>query len=334
MQVFLSYRRDEAGGHAGRLHDALVQRLGSNAVFQDVSAIVPGEDFIAAIDQALTRSDVVLAVIGPTWLTVAGPDGSPRLQDPDDYVRLELVRALERDVPVVPVLVGGAALPSPEGLPADLAALPRHQSVALRDESWHRDVDGLVRVLRGETAASPPRRRRLQTAGVGAVLLIAAVGAASWWPRADEADDGAQGPESCDRWDEGEWTDLALADDPSVHLDEDDGGSGFEVRHARWRELDSGRWMVLLDTAFTNDTPLDAYHPYWDYSALVVGNRSFELTCFSGGDEAVLPRTTDDALAGFAVSCEPTGRIELRVGDVETLDVTGETSPGECAPRE
>lgn len=332
MRVFLSYRRGEAGGHAGRLHDALVQRLGSSGVFLDVSAITPGEDFTAAIDEALVGSDVVLAVIGPTWLTVAGPDGRPRLQHPDDYVRLELAGAFERELPVVPVLVGGATLPSPEDLPAELAALPRHQGVALRDESWHQDVDGLVRVLRGEPAA-PVRRRRLQGAAIGALLLILAVGAASWWLRPGSVGDGDVGPESCDRWEEGEWTGLALADDPTVRVIDDNGDFGFAVRRGRWREVEPGRWMVLLDVAFTNHMPGEAAHPYWYYEALVVGQRSFELTCFSGGVEVVLPRTTGDALAGFAVSCEPVGHIELRVGDVgplQGLDVTGGTAPGEC----
>ena len=121
MRVFLSYRRDDVGGHAGRLSDALVDRLGRDQVFYDVTTIGAGRDFTMAIDQALASSDATLAVIGPGWLRAATADGSPRLFEPDDFVRRELARALASGLPVVPVLVGGAALPAATELPDDLA---------------------------------------------------------------------------------------------------------------------------------------------------------------------------------------------------------------------
>ena len=122
MKIFLSYRRDDAGGHAGRLADALRARLGPGGVFQDVSAIAPGEDFTVAIDRALDACDAVLAVIGRDWLDASSPEGGPRLQQPGDYVRLELARALQRGVPVVPCWSAGPRLPSAADLPDDLAA--------------------------------------------------------------------------------------------------------------------------------------------------------------------------------------------------------------------
>jgi hypothetical protein len=150
VRVFLSYRRSDVGGYAGRLADALRERPGERSVFQDVSAIPLGEAFTAAIDRTLDACDAVLAVIGPGWLTAATPDARPRLFEPDDYVRLELARALEREVRVVPVLVGGAELPAAEALPEDLRGLVMRQGMALRDESWHQDGDSLVRLLRSE----------------------------------------------------------------------------------------------------------------------------------------------------------------------------------------
>jgi TIR domain len=93
VRVFLSYRRSDVGGYAGRLADYLRERLGERSVFQDVSAIPLGEAFTAAIDRALDACDAVLAVIGPGWLTASTPDARPRLFDPNDYVRLELARA-------------------------------------------------------------------------------------------------------------------------------------------------------------------------------------------------------------------------------------------------
>jgi TIR domain len=177
VQVFLSYRRNDVGGYAGRLTDALLQRLGAKSVFQDVIAVAPGQDFTVELDRALDDSDAVLAVIGPGWLTAATPQGAPRLFEADDYVRLELARALNRNVRVVPVLVGGAALPAATDLPDELRGLVHRQAVVLHDETWHRDVDGLVGSLRGEPAVPPghgrwwPRRWGLIAAAAG--LLVA-----------------------------------------------------------------------------------------------------------------------------------------------------------------
>jgi TIR domain-containing protein len=182
VQVFLSYRRNDVGGYAGRLTDDLRQRLGAKSVFQDVTAITLGEPFTAAIDRALDKSDAVLAVIGPGWLTASTPEGRPRLLEPDDSVRIELARALQREVRVVPVLVGGARLPTEAALPEDLQGLVERQGIMLRDESWHQDVESLVQSLRGEPAVpirhSPrwPRRRILLAVAAG--LLVAGVGAA------------------------------------------------------------------------------------------------------------------------------------------------------------
>jgi len=174
VQVFLSYRRTDVGGYAGRLTDALSERLGARSVFQDVTAITLGEAFTDAIDRALDESDAVLAVIGPAWLSASTPEGSIRLLEPDDYVRLELGRALQRaDVRVIPVLVGGARLPTADALPEDLRGLVERQGIVLRDESWHQDVDSLVRSLRGEPAVPTRHSRRWLVAGAAAVVLAA-----------------------------------------------------------------------------------------------------------------------------------------------------------------
>jgi hypothetical protein len=136
VRVFVSYRRSDVGGNAGRLCDALDNRLGRDMVFHDVSAVAAGRDFTVEIDAALASSDAVLAVIGPGWLSATTPDGRPRLVDPDDFVRRELVAALRTDTPVVPVLVGGASLPSADQLPDELAGLAQRQAVVIRDEAF------------------------------------------------------------------------------------------------------------------------------------------------------------------------------------------------------
>ena len=123
MRVFLSYRRDDAGGYAGRLTDVLLQRLGARSVFHDVTAISPGEDYTVAIERALVDCDAALVVIGPGWLTAESPQGTRRLGESGDYVRLELATILRRDIRAIPVLVGGARLPQAAELPDDLRGL-------------------------------------------------------------------------------------------------------------------------------------------------------------------------------------------------------------------
>ena len=146
MKVFLSYRRDDSAAYAGRLRDTIAAHLGAGNTFLDVSTIRVGEDFEVATGRALDAADVELVVIGPDWLRV-GPDGTSRLSDPGDYVRLEVLRALQRDMPVVPVLVGGAELPEPAAVPEELRPLLLRQAVRLRDESWHEDVSALLDAL-------------------------------------------------------------------------------------------------------------------------------------------------------------------------------------------
>ena len=164
-RIFVSYRREDTSGHAGRLYDVLAARFGTANVFMDVDTIGVGTDFLAAIDDALGASDVCLVLIGRNWL-------SPRLEEPTDYVRLEVERALASDVRVVPVCVQGAAIPAAEALPGPMAALALRQGTELRDASWRDDTDRLVRQLAGETG-----RRRLtgkQKVALGAGVLAAA----------------------------------------------------------------------------------------------------------------------------------------------------------------
>src|SRR5512132_1517315 len=97
-RVFISYRRQEASGLAGRVHERLAARLGDDQVFMDVDTIALGMDFAAVITQAVSTCEVLLAIIGPTWLTATDEDGQRRLDDPDDIVRIEIAAALERDI--------------------------------------------------------------------------------------------------------------------------------------------------------------------------------------------------------------------------------------------
>src|SRR4051812_1872803 len=134
--VFVSYRRDDSAGHAGRLGEALVQRYGRAQVFLDVESIELGGDFVDAIGDALGRCAILLALIGPRWSSATDAAGRRRLQDPSDPVRRELELAMERGVRIVPVLLQGAAMPDESDLPETLTPLVRCQAFELSDRLW------------------------------------------------------------------------------------------------------------------------------------------------------------------------------------------------------
>lgn len=143
--IFIGYRREDSAGYAGRLCESLERRLGDGQVFRDVEAIGPGEDFVDAIGARLHECRAFLALIGREWLDAADASGHRRLDQQNDYVRLEIAAALARpEVLVVPVLVEGMVMPRAEDLPDAISALSRRQAVSLRDETWDADVDRLV----------------------------------------------------------------------------------------------------------------------------------------------------------------------------------------------
>ncbi|HEY1985806.1 MAG TPA: toll/interleukin-1 receptor domain-containing protein [Terracidiphilus sp.] len=146
--IFISYRRDDTEGEAGRLFDDLTRSFDDQSVFMDVSGINPGVDFRRAIDDNVASCGVLLAIIGPTWATIAGSTGARRLDDSNDFVRLEIASALRRDVAVIPVLVHDAKMPHPDDLPEDLKELAFRNSVELTHARWNSDVKLLTDALR------------------------------------------------------------------------------------------------------------------------------------------------------------------------------------------
>jgi TIR domain len=175
-RVFISYRRQEASGLAGRLYDRLAARFGEDQVFMDVDTITLGVDFAEAITQAVSTCEVLLAVIGPRWLTATDEDGRRRLEDPDDLVRLEVGAALERGIRVIPILVEGAGMPRRQELPEALAGLARRNALSLRHESFRSDAERLLAaigpVLRPPAAPAPPRETGYAVAGADDFLAV------------------------------------------------------------------------------------------------------------------------------------------------------------------
>jgi hypothetical protein len=141
--IFISYRRGDSAGHTGRLFDRLSHRF-PERVFMDVDTIQPGIDFVESIEQAVGCCEVVVVMIGREWLSLTDAAGRRRLDDPGDFVRLEIATALARDICVIPVLVEGAAMPRPEDLPPDLARLTRRNAIELSDARWTFDVNRLI----------------------------------------------------------------------------------------------------------------------------------------------------------------------------------------------
>jgi len=152
--IFISYRRDDSEGEAGRLFDDLVRAFGDASVFMDVAGINPGIDFRKAIDDNVATCGVLLAVIGPQWATMNNSAGQRRLDDENDFVRLEIGSALARDIPVIPVLVHEAKMPGPEVLPANLKNLAYRNSVELTHARWNSDVQLLTKALTQYVAAT------------------------------------------------------------------------------------------------------------------------------------------------------------------------------------
>jgi TIR domain len=156
--IFLCYRRESEDGRAGRLADNLKAAYGDERVFRDISDIEAGRDFLDVITRTVEASSVMLVVIGRDWL--AGHDASGRrlIDNPGDVMRFEVAAALRSGIRVVPILVGGARMPSDEDLPHDLAPLIYRQAIELRDSSWERDFtrlkDALDRVLGDSSLAA------------------------------------------------------------------------------------------------------------------------------------------------------------------------------------
>jgi TIR domain-containing protein len=148
-KVFISYRREETAGHAGRLYDVMSNRFGEENVFMDVD-IAPGVDFVERIKDAVGRCHVLLVIMGPRWASAAPGGSLPRIFEPEDFVRLEVETGIARQsVTVIPVLVGGATMPDPTALPAPLRPVTRRNAIELSDTRWRYDVDRLMGALGG-----------------------------------------------------------------------------------------------------------------------------------------------------------------------------------------
>jgi hypothetical protein len=175
--IFISYRRADSMAYTGRIYDRLVTAFGVRHVFKDVEDIPPGEDFRSVLDKALTVADVVIIVIGPQWIMITDDEGKRRLNDPNDFVRIEVETALKRmDVLVVPVLVNNASMPSAESLPPALKDLAFRNSVVVRnDPDFNPDINHLITAIEKRLKGGGSRRTPMIIGGLVALVIIAAL---------------------------------------------------------------------------------------------------------------------------------------------------------------
>jgi hypothetical protein len=146
-KLFINYRRKDTAGYAGRLYDRLIGQFSQDQVFMDTDKIRAGQDFAKVIKSKVGSCDVAIVLIGPIWLNAIDASGKRRLDDAKDSVRMEIVAALRRKIPVIPVLVGGAEMPRKEELPEVLAALSRRQAIELSETHFHADVNRLIQEI-------------------------------------------------------------------------------------------------------------------------------------------------------------------------------------------
>jgi hypothetical protein len=146
-KIFINYRRDDDPGNTGRLFDRLLETFRPQQLFMDVDSIAPGLDFVKVLEEQVAESDVMISVIGKAWLDARDETGVRRLDNPNDFVRIEIESALKQGKLVIPVLVGKAEMPHPNVLPETIRPLSRRNAVRLTHERFHSDAQGLITAL-------------------------------------------------------------------------------------------------------------------------------------------------------------------------------------------
>src|SRR5918993_1981475 len=203
--IFISYRREDSAGHAGRLCDRLSARFGGARVFMDLQDIAPGQNFAQSIDEMIATCDCVIAVIGPRWVDAM----QKRAGAAADFVQHEIAAALRRNVAVIPVLVGGARMPAADDLPAAMAGLSYRNAFEVRDERFDDDVARLGDALNAQGIADdgalPPVRRRSRTALIAVAGVLAAAAAAYVIVRPAETRTTVAPPAAAARALDGDW---------------------------------------------------------------------------------------------------------------------------------
>jgi hypothetical protein len=190
--IFISYRREDTSGYAGRLYDQISSHFGRDHVFMDVADLEPGSDFVDTIEKRVSTCDALIALIGKNWLTIKDEQDQIRLKKPGDFVSVEIAAALKRNVEVIPVLVGGAKMPPQQELPESLQSLSRRQALELSDVHFMHDVADLIEALK-----RPADTKWIKPALVTSIstLCVLAAGIGMWiWQKSPHLPGPAKTP--------------------------------------------------------------------------------------------------------------------------------------------
>jgi len=172
-KIFINYRRDDSIGTAGRLYDRLAQTFGSKNMFMDVDHIPAGVDFVEYLHGQVAACDVFLAVMGPNWLNAKDERGRRRVDNPDDYVTIEIAAALARNIRVIPVLVDGARTPNADKLPDSVKPLVRRNAVEIRNTQFGRDAEALIKKVHEALEGARPETGKWPFLASAATWLMA-----------------------------------------------------------------------------------------------------------------------------------------------------------------
>src|SRR5438067_929985 len=168
-KLFINYRREDTAPYAGRLYDRLTAHFSADQVFIDIDQIEPGEDYVEVINRKVGTCDIAIVAIGPNWLGATDASGKRRLDDEEEFVRMEIVAALQRKIRVIPVLVGGARMPGTHDLPEALAPLSRRHAIELSETRFHTDVNRLIEAIEKSFAVAEKRVELSATRDLGKV---------------------------------------------------------------------------------------------------------------------------------------------------------------------
>lgn len=230
-KIFVNYRRDDSAPYALNVAQYLERTFGSRNVFIDIDRMRAGQKFPQVLEERLGQCDVMVTVIGPNWLEVRADDGSRRLDDPEDWVRMEIERALERGVVVIPTTVGGASLPSKRELPEPLQPLVDHHAVNVTRDGFRGEMMALTQDIRSiRTNGSGGVSWRLTAALLFALAIVGAAGYFGYLapPPSSTAPKQANIPENEDMIKEAQILLLDLGYDPG----EADGKRGVKTANA------------------------------------------------------------------------------------------------------
>lgn len=173
QRIFISYRREDTQWAAGRLSDSLASYFGDDRVFRDIEDIAGGAKFGDVIHETLAAADAVVVLIGKDWLRASNDQGMRRLEDPDDWVAREIAGALDKGVPVYPVLLEGTPMPREAELPEALWPLTRYNALSISDSRWQEDVARLAKIVAFDIPSATERLLQAVNVLISAALYSA-----------------------------------------------------------------------------------------------------------------------------------------------------------------